>query len=61
MCLTSTATSHPAIQPAMPPVLLSAALLDAVQAALPLPPADAPRLKGSNAPRAASSICLSLT
>jgi hypothetical protein len=42
MCLTSTATSHPAIQPAMPPVLLSAALLDAVQAALPLPPADAP-------------------
>jgi hypothetical protein len=42
MSLTSTETTASAIQPAMPPILLSADLLDAVQAAMLAPPADAP-------------------
>ncbi len=42
MSLTSAETTQPAIQQVMPPIFLSAALLDGVQAAMPPPPADAP-------------------
>ena len=42
MSLTPAETTHPAIRSAMPPIHLSADLLDSVQAAMPPPPADAP-------------------